>query len=152
MANVIHRTTLEFRRSVNEPDFPEPVWKHNPDMSAVDGVPFIYWKTPTDWAPAGAGPVEMTVGEKAVVDAAILEAARDSEAALFDDTESAFRSFALAVLGEINRLSDAVNATRQAALDATNLANFQVRVSALGMEQQRTIAQLRETIRSGFGG
>jgi hypothetical protein len=70
MADVIHRTTLEFLRSRNEPEYPEPVWKHNPDMTAVAGVPPKYWKAPADWAPAGAGPVEMTQPEKDAVDAA----------------------------------------------------------------------------------
>ena len=68
MADVIHRTTLEFRRSVNEPDFPEPAWKWNPDMSAVVGVPARYWKAPADWNTQG--PQEMTQPEKDVVDAA----------------------------------------------------------------------------------
>lgn len=67
MSNVIHRTTLEFRPSVNEPDFPEPTWKWNPNMTAVVGVPFKYWKAPADWT-GNVGPVEMTASEKAVVD------------------------------------------------------------------------------------
>lgn len=68
MANVIHRTTLEFRPSVNEPDFPEPTWKWNPEMSGVAGVPSHYWKAPADWNAAGAGPVEMSQAEKDAVD------------------------------------------------------------------------------------
>lgn len=69
MANVIHRTTLEFRESVNTPDFPEPTWKHSPNMSGVTGVSDIYWKAPPSWV-GDVGPVEMTQPEKDAVDAA----------------------------------------------------------------------------------
>ena len=70
MANVIHRTTLVYIPSANTPDYPEPTWKHAPDMTAVAAVPAKYWKAPADWDAVGAGPVEMTSGEKATVDAA----------------------------------------------------------------------------------
>lgn len=70
MANVIHRTTLQYLESVNEPDYPEPTWKWNPSLLAVVGVPQKYWKAPADWDAGGAGPVEMTAPEKAVVDLA----------------------------------------------------------------------------------
>ena len=93
MANVIHRTTLEFRRSANEPDFPEPTWKWNPDMAGVAGVPEKYWKAPADWDAGGAGPVEMTAPEKAAVDA-VLDAAlvalnRNESTAAVDTTAQA---------------------------------------------------------------
>ncbi len=104
MADVIHRTTLEFRRSVNEPDFPEPTWKHSPDMSAVAGIAPQYWKAPPDWDAANAGPLEMSQAEKDVVDAAALNASRDSTAAELDELEGALRAFALTVLDEINTL------------------------------------------------
>lgn len=81
MSNVIHRTTLEFYPSVNEPDYPEPTWKWNPDMTAVAGVPGYYWKAPADWNAVGAGPVVMSQAEKDAVDAAM--AAADA-AALVD--------------------------------------------------------------------
>lgn len=74
MANVIHRTTLEFRGSVHTPNFPEPTWKHSPDMTAVGAIPSKYWKAPVDWDAVGAGPVEMTQGEKDAVDSAEAEA------------------------------------------------------------------------------
>ena len=43
MGNVVHRETKEFRRSVNDPDFPILTWIHNPDLSAVDGFLSKYW-------------------------------------------------------------------------------------------------------------
>ncbi len=69
MASVIHRTTLQYLSSVNEPDFPESTWKHNPNMTAVAAVPNKYWKAPADWN-GDVGPVEMTQGEKDTVNAA----------------------------------------------------------------------------------
>lgn len=70
VASVIHRTSLQYFPSVNEPDFPEPTWKWNPSLAGVVGVPQKYWKAPADWNAVDAGPVEMTAPEKAVVDAA----------------------------------------------------------------------------------
>lgn len=70
MAAVIHRTTLQYIPSANEPDHPEPTWKWSPNMAAVAGIPFRYWKAPADWSAAGAGPVEMTQAEKDAVDLA----------------------------------------------------------------------------------
>lgn len=67
MSNVIHRTTLQFVGSANEPDYPEPTWKWNPNMTGVVGVPAYYWKAPADWS-GDVGPVEMTAPEKAAVD------------------------------------------------------------------------------------
>ena len=68
MANVIHRTTLDLVVSAHTPNFPEPTWKHDPDLTAVAGVPQYYWKAPADWDAVGAGPVEMTQVEKDAVD------------------------------------------------------------------------------------
>lgn len=89
MADVIHRTTLEFRGSVHTPDFPEPAWKHNPNMTAVAAVPSRYWKAPPSWD-GDVGPVEMTQGEKDTVDAAEAAARlatnRAEAAAVPDDT------------------------------------------------------------------
>lgn len=90
MADVIHRTTLEFRGSVHTPDFPEPTWKHNPNMTGVVGVPSIYWKAPPTWI-GDVGPVEMTQGEKDAVDAAeaaaLVTANRAVAVAAPDDTQ-----------------------------------------------------------------
>ena len=74
MANVIHRTTLQYFPSVNEPDYPEPTYKWSPDMSQVQGVPVQYWK----WDAGTERPVEMTAGEKADVDAAAATAAQNA--------------------------------------------------------------------------
>lgn len=70
MAAVIHRTTLEYRPSANEPDYPEPTWKWRPDMTAVAGVDPRYWKAPADWDAPGAGPLAMDQAERDAKDAA----------------------------------------------------------------------------------
>lgn len=80
MADVLHKTAdpVDYRLSVNTPDFDPAEWFINPDVSAVSAVPKKYWARPlTD-------PVtEMTQPEKDAVDAAILAAelvAKRSEA------------------------------------------------------------------------
>ena len=62
MSDVLHRTTMEYRLSVNTPDFDEADWVVNPDLSSVVGVPQYHWKF------AGDTVSEMDAGEKAVVD------------------------------------------------------------------------------------
>lgn len=64
MADVLHRTTLQFLTSVNTPDYPSGTWVINPDMSPVAGVPQKYWKLTGDVVS------EMSQAEKDVVDAA----------------------------------------------------------------------------------
>jgi hypothetical protein len=63
MSNVLHRTTKQYLRSVNTPDFPRATWVINPDLSSLTGVPTKYWKiNPDDTV------VEMTAAEKSAVD------------------------------------------------------------------------------------
>lgn len=72
MSNVTHRTTYERRDSVQTTDYPVETWVHNPDLSAVDGVPLKYWKLTGDVFS------EMDQGDKDAVDAATLPALKES--------------------------------------------------------------------------
>ena len=69
MADVLNRTTKEYRRSVNTPDYPAGTWIINPNLSAVVGVDRKYWQI------NGDSVSEMSQAEKDAVDAAE-EAAR----------------------------------------------------------------------------
>jgi len=62
MANVVNKTTAEFRRSVNTPDYDPIEWIINPDLSSVKSVDKKYWKVKGDTV------VEMTKEEKGLVD------------------------------------------------------------------------------------
>jgi hypothetical protein len=66
MANVLQRTTLELRFSVNTPDYDSSIWIINPDLSNVVGVPKRYWKI------VGNTISEMNQSEKDAVDSALL--------------------------------------------------------------------------------
>ena len=44
MADVLHRTTKELRRSVHSPDYDTADWIINPDLGPVSGVAVAYWK------------------------------------------------------------------------------------------------------------
>lgn len=48
MANVVNKQTLEFRESVNTPEYDPSDWLINPDLSAVAGLPHKYWKLDGD--------------------------------------------------------------------------------------------------------
>lgn len=64
MSDVFNRTTWEFLRSVNTPDYDPGIWIVNPDLRAVTSVPERYRKSD-----ARGEIVEMSAGEKIVVDA-----------------------------------------------------------------------------------
>jgi hypothetical protein len=99
MSDVVNRDTLEFRRSVDRPLWPDPPWKHDPDMSAVAGVPVKYQK----WDGGADRPVEMTQAEKDAVDAAEAQALEDAEMGRLN-LKDALTALALVVLDEINTL------------------------------------------------
>ncbi len=86
MANILHRTTLEHRISVNTPEYPDPPWLEAPDLSAVEGVDQKYWKISGDVVS------EMSAAEKTVVDdaeaAAIINDNRTVAIAVPDDSDS----------------------------------------------------------------
>ena len=151
MANAIHRTTLEYRASINTPDFPEPTWKHGPDMSAVAGVAFHYWKSPPDWNAPNAGPMEMTAGEKAAVDAASLTAQRDAAIVQLQQTEDVLRAFMLAVLDELNLHATKMNAILNAIDGSTNYATLKSGIAAVADYPARTESQLRTAIYAKLG-
>lgn len=46
MANVVNRTTNEYRRSVHTPDYDDVAWLINPDTSGVDTIATKYWIVP----------------------------------------------------------------------------------------------------------
>lgn len=48
MANIINRTTGEYRTSVHTPDYDPAVWIVNPDLTAVAGVDQRWWTVDGD--------------------------------------------------------------------------------------------------------
>ena len=75
MANVLNKSTLELRSSVNTPDYPESDWLINPDLSAVAGLDPRYWKIAKNAVAA------MTAGERQAVDDALAADAKEALAA-----------------------------------------------------------------------
>ena len=76
MADVIHRTTLELRMSVNTSEFDSGTWIINPNLSGVSGVAKKYWKI------SGDSVLEMDQTEKDAVDAAETAAQESSTKAV----------------------------------------------------------------------
>lgn len=147
MANVIHRTTLQFIASANEPDYPEPVWKWSPDMSAVVGVPVYFQK----WDAVAERPIPMTQGEQDTVTAARLAAAREAAAAVLDGVENITRAFMLLVLDEFNAHSAKMNALLTAIDGAATLAALKTTVGTIADLPTRTAQQLRDAIKNKLG-
>lgn len=83
MANVLNKTTLEYKESVNTPDFPKEDYLHDPDPNVIKNVPERYWKV------SGESLKEMSPDEKAAKDAQTLSEDISSFAqALKDKLES----------------------------------------------------------------
>lgn len=147
MSDVINRTTLQFLRSVNDPLFPEPTWKANPDMSQVAGVDPRFWK----WDAIADRPIPMTAPEQAAVVATALSDARDGAVARLAQTEDIMRAFMLLVLDEFNAHTAKTNAILTAIDNATTLANLKTAIAALLDLPTRTEQQLRTAIRNKLG-
>lgn len=145
MADVVNRTTNEYRRSVNTSDFDVADWIINPDLSSVVGVPNRYWVITGDVVS------EMTQGQKDALDAATLSDSRDSTANHLNELEDVLRAFALAVLDELNAKTDKVNAILDAADNATSLADFKSRMGLISDYPQRTIGQMKTAVRNKLG-
>ena len=113
MANVLHKTTLQYLESVNTPDYPSVDWVINPDISAVLNVPHKYWKL------SGTNVVEMTLAEKSAVDAAELQARKDK----ITEIENAdMREIFIALIKVLNtKLPANKQITKQELIDAIKL-------------------------------
>lgn len=131
MSDVIHRTTLEFRSSVNEPDYPEPTWKWNPDMSQVVGVDSRYWK----WDGTNERPIPMTGPEQAAVDAAIAAAEVTHQMTELTDLVNAHIRAARV---RINTLRQDVADLHAEVAGANSYGNFKSGVSGLTSPTQIT--------------
>ena len=66
MANVLHKTTLQYLRSVNTPLYMDGNWIINPNLNAVQGLAAKYWKI------VGEDVQAMDQGEKDAVDSDLL--------------------------------------------------------------------------------
>ena len=148
MADVIHRTTLQFLPSANTPLYPEPEWKHNPDMTQVVGVARRFWK----WDAGTERPIPQTAGEQAATIAAALDAQRDAAlAAQVDNVEDVLRQVVVLFVAEFNAHTDRTNAILDAIDGASNLSGLKTAIGAITDLPTRTLAQLRTIIRAGMG-
>ena len=133
----VNRTTKQFLEQISsggmESRFPAEIfhdvsgpisnakWIHAADLSAVAGVPNKYWIITGDIVS------EMSAGEKTAVDAAVLTTRRDAQVTEVDQTEGNLRQILKILIGELNTLR------------------------ALHGLPDRTLAQLRNAIRNGYG-
>lgn len=137
MPNYLHRTTKQYLQSVSPSSLPEPMgnYIYMPDLSAVAGVPSIYWIITGDIVS------EMSQAEKDAVDSAILSGARDSVIeAEIDELESVMRQLTKMIISEINILRQQLNTTTAEAAQLTD-TNF----------TDRTIAQVKNQLRNDLG-
>jgi hypothetical protein len=84
MANVLNRTTKEYRTSVNTPDFPTAQWIVNPDLSAVSasGLSSQYWNIVGDVVTPQSAAEQLVTDDNTFLSALALA---DGESELFGD-------------------------------------------------------------------
>ncbi len=149
MGNFVNRTTLEYRESVNDPEHVDPPWLFvtpgSPSATVIAAVEAKYWKI------VGDEVQEMTAGEKAAVDAALLTDQRDLEAEAFDELESIVRAIVLIIMDELNDEYAARINSILAAADSGNYNGFASAMQAIADAPTRTPAQLRTAIRNRLG-
>ncbi len=145
MSNVLNRTTKVYIPSANTPDYPVAQWIIDPDMTAVVGYPSQYWIITGDVVTL------MDAAARAQVDAAALNASRDSTAAVLNEPEAYPRGYALVALDELNAHALKVNSILDAVDAATTLADMKTRIAAITDYPQRTINQMQNAVRSKLG-
>lgn len=144
MANVLHKTRspADYRVSVNTPDFPDSDWFHDPDVSAVAGLPLRYWQV-------GTNPVQaMTQIERDAVDAAIAAAqkaaAREAAVTALDGLGGyELRAIAAILIDEINNLRQWDSGLKAAFQANTTVANIRTAVLALPNMPDRKLSQAK---------
>ena len=101
MADVLHRTTKEFKRSASTSSFPVADWIINPDLSAVGTFPSKYWIITGDTVTLMNAAARNAVDAQEATDAVAEDRAENK---LRIDDERVLKAFALIVLDEINVL------------------------------------------------
>jgi hypothetical protein len=137
MGNYLHRTTKQYLQSWSPNDLPEPLANYieEPDLSAVVGVPSVYWVITGDVI------TEMDQAAKDAVDAQLLSDARDAAIqAEIDNLEGVIRQLTKLIVDELNILRQQFNTTtgESGQLSDTAFAD-------------RTLAQVRTQLRNDLG-
>lgn len=99
MANVLHKTNLVYKKSVNTTEYLDGEWIINPDLSNVEGVDKLYWKID------GESVIEMTQEEKDAVDLTRLDSLKESKIRDIDNKTSSIISQGVQFDGETFSLS-----------------------------------------------
>ena len=143
MANVINVNDLRYLHSVNTPNYPEPTWKHHPDMTAVAGVAKRYWV----WDAVSERPIEMDQAAKDAVDASILTAELDGEATKVDNIKDIIRALSQLLVVEFNTHKEILDA----ASGATSFTEFQTAMAVIETRPTWTLATFRTALRDNLG-
>lgn len=146
MASLLNTSTLEILRSADETKYSAP-WQviSDANASAWMAIQPQYRKL------NGESIEEMTVQEKAVVDASHRQAARNAAAAQLEQQEDILRAFMLIVLDEFTLHAEKVNALGQAIVQGASLAAIKTALQGLVALPVRTERQLRDAIKAKLG-
>jgi hypothetical protein len=145
MANVLNRTTREFKNSVNEPDYPLVDWIHDPDMTAISGFSYIHWIITGDVVTL------MDQAARDVVDAATEATLRDSLAANLIDPYGILRSVAIIINNELQTVTNRSNAIKNAIANATSLDDLKATAAATPDLTVMSNANMRDLVRAKIG-
>jgi len=142
MADVLHRTTREYRQSVNTPDYPIEDWIIDPDLSAVTGFDSRYWIVTGDTVAL------LSESERQALDLADEASRLDTLAAEIEQQQTIMRALAEVLLDELNRHALKMNALLDGIDGASNLAAMKAAAGAITDHPTRTLRELRDAIRS----
>lgn len=143
MASVVNTGTLQVLRSVNTPDYAPPAWQVISESAAdaIAPVPQRYRKWVTDHVE------EMTVGEKAAVDAA--QATADDDARMSQlNARDVLAAVLLVVRDEFEVFAGRIDAMRDAVATANNLGDAKTAAAAIPDAPVRTVAQIKAAVRA----
>jgi hypothetical protein len=144
MADVVHRTTVEYRKSVDTVGYDPAVWIHNPNLSALVAVPQKYWKV------SGDSVLEMTAGEKTTVDQAQAAAAlaADKATSKLECDLRYFKALVKILIDQFNLLRQRDAARAAALAEASTFAAYKTAMAAIATMQDITADQARTAIKN----
>ena len=145
MSNFTHRTTKQYLRSADPNGLPELKANYIENSAEADalfaaGVPTRYWNIVGDLV------TEMSVAEKAAVDAIAETARLDSIADEFDSIGSLDKAAAQAYIDEFNTHSLRINAILDAIDGAGNFSQVKAAIAAINDINPRTLAQIKAAV------
>lgn len=147
MSNFIHKTTKEYRKSVNDPDYAGGDWLlvEGDNQLVIDSTPAKYIKI------TGGVLTAMTDEERLIVDAAEKQVSHDAIADQLLVEGNEMRALLLLVIDELNSRTAALNSILQSIAKSGDVAGIKTEMGKIAALPEITLEGIKETYKTKLG-